>query len=146
MPALLALALAACGGAALSPSGARPVFFSEVLSTQNAAYDGGAAIVVGAAAERTAGAPAPAGRVLVAAYQGGQRTGGYGIRVDRIERDGDRLVVHATFASPAPGSMVTQALTSPAHIVSVAEADVAGARTAILLDASGTERARSEIR
>lgn len=143
---MAALALAACGGTALSPSGARAVPFTEVLTTQNSAHDGGAAIVVGTAAERTAGAATPAGRVLVAAHQGEQRTGGYGIRVDRIERDGDRLVVHATLASPAPGSMVTQALTSPAHVVSIAEADLAGARTAILLDASGTEQARFEIR
>lgn len=143
---VVALALAACGGAALSPSGPRPVSFTEIATTQNAAHDGGAAIVVGAAADQTAGAAAPPGRVLVAVYQGQQRTGGHGIRVDRIERDGDRLVVHATLASPPPGSFVTQALTSPAHVVAVAAADLDGLRTAVLLDASGTEQASSEIR
>lgn len=88
------------------------------------------------------GANAPAGRVLVAVFQGEQSTGGYAIEVTSIERRGDQLVVRATFHSPAPGAMVTQALTSPAHVVSIASADAAGLREAILLDGNGTERAR----
>lgn len=91
------------------------------------------------------GESAPAGRVLVAVYQGAQRTGGYGIRVERIERDGDRLIVHASFAEPGPGAFVTQVLTSPAHVVSIAAGDMADARIAVLHDAHGVERARVNV-
>jgi len=87
----------------------------------------------------------PTDRVLVAAFQGQQRTGGYGIRVTAIERRGDQLVVSATFIEPKPGSIVTQALTSPAHVVSIAAADAKGLRAAVLLDESAVERARITI-
>lgn len=112
-------------------------------------YEGDAAIVVGttdAARARitsaVAGASAPNDRVLIAAFQGSQRTGGYLIRIDRIQRDGDRLIVHATFTEPASGAVVTQVLTSPAHVVSIAASDASGIRTALLLDSNGSERAR----
>jgi hypothetical protein len=38
---------------------------------------------------------------------------------------------------------VTQVLTSPAHVVSIAAADAAGVREAILFDERGTEIARA---
>ncbi len=143
---LLVIALATCGGSAVSPSGPRSVAFTEVATAQNSMHEAGAAIVVGADVSRfVAGAAAPGGRVLIGALQGAQSTGGYGIRIDRIERDGDRLLVHATLAVPGSGSLVTQALTSPAHAVSVATADLVGLRIAVLLDSSGRERARSDI-
>jgi hypothetical protein len=149
--------LAACGGGALAPSptavAARAVPFVEVAAAQNSRYDGGAAVMVGATAAAAATivdlvpqATAAAGRVLVAAFQGGQRTGGYAIHIDAIERDGDRLIVRATFTSPAPGSIVTQVLTSPAHVVSVAQADASGVREVLLLDRGGAERARATVR
>ena len=84
----------------------------------------------------------PADRVLIAVFQGQQRTGGYGIRVTRVERRGDQLVVSATFSQPKPDDIVTQAFTSPAHIVSIAAADATGLREAVLIDGSGAERAR----
>jgi hypothetical protein len=40
---------------------------------------------------------------------------------------------------------VTQVLTSPAHVVSVARADMSGAREVVLVDLTGTERARAAI-
>jgi hypothetical protein len=127
--------------------------FTEVAATQNSRYDDDApAVMVGASsaaaatiAARVPQASASSGRVLIAAFQGAKRTGGYAIHIDAIERDGDQLIVHATFTQPAPGSLVTQVLTSPAHVVSVAAADIAGARVAILLDRSGSERARDTI-
>jgi hypothetical protein len=150
--ALLVAALAACGGAALVPSGARVLAHLEVTNTQMSSHDGAAAVSVGLSDTARAAilaqvptAVATPDRVFVAAFQGGQRTGGYAIRIDRIELDGDRLLVHATFGVPPPGSIVTQVLTSPAHVVSVARRDVIGVRTAILLDASGTERARASV-
>jgi len=87
-------------------------------------------------------ATAPSGRVLVAAFQGQRNTGGYSIAITAIERNGDQLVVRATFAVPGPGAMVIQVLTSPAHVVSIASADATGVREAILIDSTGVERAR----
>jgi len=86
-------------------------------------------------------APA-AGRILVAAFQGQQSTGGFTIHVSRVERRGDQIVVRATFTTPGPSALVTQVLTSPAHVVSIDAADATGAREAILIDDTGTERAR----
>ena len=39
--------------------------------------------------------------------------------------------------------MVTQALTSPAHVVSIAATDATGLREAILVDENGVEIART---
>jgi uncharacterized protein YbjT (DUF2867 family) len=83
------------------------------------------------------------GRVLVAAFQGQQNTGGYSVQITAIERNGDQLVVHATFVVPGPGAMVTQVLTSPAYVVSIAAADATGLREAILVDQAGVEVARA---
>lgn len=78
----------------------------------------------------------------ITAFQGEQRSGGFAIRVERVARSGDELRVHARFTEPGPGAIVTMALTSPAHTV-VADA---AAATVILLDQSGTERARAARR
>ena len=127
----------------------RNVTFTEVTYVAYGRHDSGPAIVVGTNDQWRAtltrlvdGATVPAGRVAVAAFQGQQTSGGFSIHIERIERTGDQLVVHATFSEPAPGSMNTMALTSPVHVVSIADADVAGLREAVLLDQTGTERAR----
>lgn len=45
-------------------------------------------------------------------------TGGYGLAVSRAAvLRGDRLILQATFVSPAPGSIRTQALSSPCALV-----------------------------
>lgn len=126
----------------------RNVSFAEVAYGTYGRHDSGPAIVVGtndhwrATLARLVDASVPDGRVAVAAFQGEQMSGGYTIRIDRIERDGDRLVVHATFTEPTPGSMNTMALTSPVHVVSIAAADAKDVKEAVLLDESGAERAR----
>lgn len=127
----------------------RNVTFTEVTYVAYGRHDSGPAIVVGTTDRWRAtltrlvdGASVPAGRVAVAAFQGQQTSGGFSIHIERIERTGDQLVVHATFSEPAPGSMNTMALTSPVHVVSIADADVASLREAVLLDQTGTERAR----
>lgn len=110
------------------------------------AHDGPTAIVIGAGVSGLVpGVAAPSGRVLVGAFQGAERTGGYAIAIDRITRDGDRLVIRATFTVPSPGGIVTQVLTSPAHVVAIASGDMAGVRTVVLLDQSGAERARTTL-
>ena len=127
----------------------RNVTFAEITYIAYGRHDSGPAIVVGTndnwratLARLVDGASVPAGRVAVAAFQGEQVSGGYSIRIERIERSGDQLVVHAKFGEPAPGSMNTMALTSPVHIVSIAAADATGLREAILIDGTGTQRAR----
>jgi hypothetical protein len=127
----------------------RNVTFTEVTYVAYGRHDSGPAIVVGTNDQWRAtltrlvdGAVVPAGRVAVAAFQGQQTSGGFSIHIDRIERSGDQLVVHATFSEPAPGSMNTMALTSPVHVVSIADADAKNLREAVLLDQTGTERAR----
>lgn len=111
-------------------------------------HDAGPAIVVGtsaaarAAITREIPVKVQDGQVLVAVFEGLQRTGGYAIRIIAIERSGDRLTVRATFTKPPADAIVTQVLTSPAHVVSISTNDAAGLREAVLLDETGTERAR----
>jgi hypothetical protein len=132
-----------------SPS-ARSVAFTEVAATSQARDDSGPTLILGTTdatratiSQLVPGVTISAGRVLVAAFQGQQNTGGYSIQITAIERNGDRLVVHATFGVPGPGAMVTQVLTSPAHVVSIAAADATGIREAILVDEIGVEVARA---
>ena len=139
------------GGGAVSPTPLNGVVaFAEVAATAQARDDSGPDVVVGTSDAARAritqlvpGAAAPSGRVMVAAFQGQQNTGGYAIRITSVERRGDQLLVRATFTRPGPGAFVTQVLTSPAHVVSIAAADAAGLREAILFDESGVEIARA---
>ena len=158
--ALVLVVLASCGsagsgGATMSPSpsaSARSIAFTEVASTSQARQVSGVTIVVGTTdalratiAQQVPAATAPAGRVTVAAFQGQKSTGGYAVRISAIERRGDELVVRAMFGAPGPDAIVTQVLTSPAHLVSIASADATGLRVAILVDDSGRELARTTI-
>ena len=67
--------------------------------------------------------PAPAmdfsGQSVLAVYMGEQRTGGYAIEITGVELSGDTLRVTVRQTRPAPGSMVTQALTQPFHMVQI---------------------------
>ena len=134
----------------MSPSPfTRSVTFAEVAATSQAGDDSGEMLIVAttdAARAMIAGlvpnAIAPPGRVLVAVFQGQQNTGGYSVQITAIERNGDQLVVRATFGVPASDAMVTQVLTSPAHIVSIASADATGVKEAILVDSTGTLHVR----
>jgi hypothetical protein len=127
--------------------------FVDVARSQIANLDGGPSVIVGdtdaaeGAITRSVPQAAPVpGRVLVAAFQGSTRTAGYAIRVDRIERDGDRLVVHATFTEPSPGASFAQLMTSPAHVVAISKRDASALRVAVLLDGLGIERSRTVMR
>lgn len=127
----------------------RNVTFTEVTYVAYGRHDSGPAIVVGTNDQSRAtlarlvdGAKVPDDRVAVAAFQGQQTSGGFSIQIERIERSGDQLLVHAKFSEPKPGSMNTMALTSPVHVVSIAASDAAGLKDAVLLDQTGTERAR----
>ena len=129
----------------MSPSPAsRSVAFTEVATTAQARDDSGPTLIVGtsdasqaAIVRLVAGVATSAGRVMVAVFQGPH--------ISAIERRGDQLVVHATFARPGPGAIVTQVLTAPAHVVSIATVDAIGLREAILVDDRGSEIARIAI-
>jgi len=121
---------------------------TEHGSTQQSAYDGASRIAVGT---DPAGlglgelATREDGRLYLAVFAGSQRTGGYGIRVLRVDRAADTLRVHAMFSSPAPNAFTIQVLTSPAHLVSIDRQSAASARDIILVDQSAAERARSPM-
>ncbi|HKY49625.1 MAG TPA: protease complex subunit PrcB family protein [Candidatus Limnocylindria bacterium] len=150
------MVLVACGSTAGSGGvgGAvtRDVPFADVAYVAYGRHDTGPAIVVGAndqwravLARLVDGSSVPDGRVAVAAFQGEQRSGGFSIKIERIQRTGDQLIVHAKFSEPAPGSMNTMALTSPVHVVSIAAADAKDLKLAVLLDETGTERAKATL-
>jgi uncharacterized protein (DUF885 family) len=58
-------------------------------------------------------------RAVVIAYQGSKNTGGYGISMAEIRREGINLTVRVSEQSPKPGEVTTQALTSPFVAVSI---------------------------
>jgi hypothetical protein len=133
-----------CGGVTQAQS----IPFTEHGSTQQSAYDG---------APRIASATDPAslglgelasredGRLYIAVFAGSQRTGGYGIRVLRVDRAGDTLTVRAMFSSPASDALTIQVLTSPAHLVSIDRQAAISAREVVLFDQSAAERARGAV-
>ena len=150
--ALLAVSLltACVSGAGLTTR--RTLAFADIASAPTSRHTGGPTLIVATNpdARATLGALRPGlllpdGVVIVAAFQGQQRTGGFAIRVTRIERDGNRLVVHAIFTSPLDNAIVTQSVSSPVHIVSIAATDASGLREAVLLDDTGAERARASV-
>ena len=155
--ALLAALCVACGTSAAAPSpsplatvGRHSVAFTNVATTSNSRQDGGATLIVGTTDQKNelirslvpTLTPPAAGSILLAAFQGQQQTGGFSISITSIERDGAELIVHANFVEPARSAIVTEVLTSPAHVVSIAASDAAGAKTAVLVDGTGAERAR----
>jgi hypothetical protein len=58
-------------------------------------------------------------RAVVVAHQGRKPTGGYGISVAAVRREGSTLVVRVNEQSPKKGDIVTEALTSPFVAVSI---------------------------
>lgn len=55
----------------------------------------------------------PAGEMAVVVFLGERRTGGYSVEIVRVRAENQKLVVEYRETTPAPGLMVTQALTSP---------------------------------
>ncbi|MBM2806138.1 MAG: hypothetical protein HW419_4031 [Deltaproteobacteria bacterium] len=58
--------------------------------------------------------------IVVGIFLGEKPTGGYDTAIVRAERHNDELVIDYQELKPAPGGMVTQALTQPFHMVRVA--------------------------
>jgi hypothetical protein len=123
--------------------------FNDHGTTQQSGNDGGPRIAVATDAGPIGlgelARASQSGRLYVGVFAGTQRTGGYSVKVDRIERTGDTIVVHATFSAPAPGALTIQVITSPAQLVSIDQQSASGIRSAVLLDQSGAERARATV-
>ncbi len=60
-----------------------------------------------------------ADKALLVAFRGYCSTGGYGISIDALVRDGERVLVRVSEQDPPPGAIVTQAITYPYHIVQI---------------------------
>jgi hypothetical protein len=127
---------------------AQSIPFTEHGSTQQSAHDGAARIAV-ASDPASLGfgelASRDDGRLYIAVFAGSQRTGGYAIRVLRVDRAGDALTVRAMFSSPAPDALTIQVLTSPAQLISIDRKAADGARDIVLIDQSAAERARGAV-
>ena len=71
--------------------------------------------------------PAPAvpfaTEAVAAVFLGERPSGGYRVNITGTRRDGTALVIEYTERAPGPGDIVTQALTSPFHIVRVPRHD-----------------------
>ena len=148
---LLALAalLAGCASGAGGVSPPPSVPFTDHGATEQSGNAGGARIVLATAPNPTGlgglAPTGPGGRLYIGVFAGAQRTGGYGVRVDRVERTADTLIVHATFTAPGPSAITIQVLTSPGQLVSIDGLIASGLRTAVLVDQSGAERARVTV-
>jgi hypothetical protein len=57
--------------------------------------------------------------IVAGVFLGEKPTGGYDIAIIRIEQSHNALVIEYREKNPVPGSIVTQALTQPFHIVKV---------------------------
>ena len=122
--------------------------FTDHGSTQQSGHDGASRIVAAtdpAGTGLTQLGSLTAGRLYLAVFAGAERTGGYGIRVFRVDRAGKTLTVRAMFSSPAPDAFTTQVLTSPAHLVSIDRQAAASAHDVVLVDQSAAVRAHSAV-
>jgi len=60
--------------------------------------------------------------IVAGVFLGEKLTGGFDVEIVRIDQTGPALVIEYREKSPLPGSIVTQALTQPFHIVKVLRA------------------------
>lgn len=58
-------------------------------------------------------------RMVVAVFLGPRPNGCYAVRIEDVQIRSDRAVVHFSEKRPAPDEICTQAITTPAHIVTI---------------------------
>jgi hypothetical protein len=56
-------------------------------------------------------------------FRGVFSTGGYGIKINRVVKQGNAFAVFATYTDPGKGMMVTQAFTQPTAIIPIGKLD-----------------------
>lgn len=142
------MALVACSGPGAGVTDARSIPFTDHGSTQQSGHEDGVRVIVATDPNDTGLGQLVSGdknRLYVAVFAGSQRTGGYDIRVVRIDRSGNTLTVLATFVAPPQDALTIQVLTSPAQLVSIERQSAASARDVVLVDQSGAERARGTV-
>lgn len=61
--------------------------------------------------------------MVLAVFMGERRTGGYQIRVEEVQREGEGIRVGVRMRAPGPNCMTTQALTQPYQIVRLPRVD-----------------------
>ncbi len=66
----------------------------------------------------------PSKELAIAAFQGVKPTGGYSIEIVSLKKEDGKVTVGLNIIEPLPKDMVTQAFTSPYHIVSVSRDDL----------------------
>ncbi|HLL73663.1 MAG TPA: DUF885 family protein [Pyrinomonadaceae bacterium] len=123
--------LAGAGGREAADDRTNVVEFSVVASGAYSAYEGGRRVEIISNEEDWrqvwraigGGRPAPevnfTTRAVIVVYQGQKPTGGYGVSVEEIRRDGTVLAVRVNERRPASDSVTTQVITSPFVAVSV---------------------------
>lgn len=52
-------------------------------------------------------------------FRGVFNTGGHGLEIQRVEREGNAFYVYSVYSDPGPGMMVTQAFTQPTAIIPI---------------------------
>lgn len=123
--------------------------FTDHGQTAHSRVEEGPQLAVGAAPPATGLAEliasADPARLYIGVFAGERRTGGHSVKVERIERNGDRLDVTARFIAPPKDMLTTQVITTPAHLVSIDRQSASGVRDAVLLDESGAEMARTTV-
>ena len=77
------------------------------------------AVQAGGSSERPLPAVDFSRETCIAIFAGQRPTGGYAVRVDQVTDSGGSLEVAYRVTAPAPGSIVSQALTSPYQIIAV---------------------------
>ena len=111
-------------------AGVPPVTFTTLVDGQGSAIEEERQVVVRTDAQWKAlwakhapGQKTPfvdfAKSTVIAVFLGTRNTGGYRAMITEIERHGSDLVVTWQEEKPSPDLMVTQALTSPFHIVRI---------------------------
>jgi hypothetical protein len=123
--------------------------FTDHGQTAHSRVEEGPRLVVGTAPSATGlaelVASADPARLYIGVFAGERRTGGHAVKVERIERNADRLDVTARFISPPKDALTIQVITTPAQLVSIDRQSASGVREAVLLDGSGTEIARATV-
>ena len=92
---------------------------------------------------RVAGRPL-AGDVLVAIFMGERPTGGYSVRVDGASVAGSEVRLRGAFVAPGAGAIVTQVITSPFAVVSLARSDLPSGAVTFLFSDSARTLARAD--
>lgn len=69
----------------------------------------------------------------LALFRGRQATSGYDTVIERVAKQGDKIVVYAQFWEPSPDYAVFSAATSPYHIIKVRRSDGVSTQVELVL-------------